>query len=698
MHILSLFIGGERLELFKDESVSLTQTIQNVKDIGSIFTDFSKSFTVPASKTNNRIFKHYYDDGIVDGFNANDKLPATILLNQQEFRRGFMALEGTKMRNNKPYAYRITFFGETVDLKKKLKEVGLQNVFESVTIYNHDYNIANVRNGLRGQLGLGTGNSVIYPLISHTERLFYDSGSHSAGSRNLSYQGTSNAHNQGIRYTDLKPALKLSKIIDEIQTFTGLEFNTTDSDSFFNTSTNELYDKMYLWLARQKGILGASYSGGETFRIPITQLGYINGDLQQWYDFGDPTTSQDADCYRSIIPTNQIPIPCRNSSISNGIWTTKGWYYDNGQGYPNWQQKSESFSYTITITSTSSEPFNIYVENVTQETYIQASSTGNVGTGTLSGLAYDILNPVPDATSLRFVVETQDPNFLFTADVKLKKTYSFVSFFSSGSTVQIDQRRDIAPTTALQRIVVGDQMPNIRVLEFLTGLFKMFNLTAFVQPDGKVKVMTLDNFFATGVERDITKYIDKNKSDIDFAIPYQEIAFRFQNPKTFLAFNYNEINNAKFGFLENATQLSSIQSTDRGNKYVITLPFEKVIYERLTDTDSVQTNISYGWAVDKDQNPTLNAPLLFIRRNTQTGSKPLSFYSGVNGNTAQSLPQYNRASNSLSNETINFGSEIDEWTGIVKSQSLFNDYYLNYIRDVFNAHYKRTRIANAARI
>ena len=42
MQSIQLYIGEERVEMFADESVQLTQTIQNVKDIGSIFTDFSK--------------------------------------------------------------------------------------------------------------------------------------------------------------------------------------------------------------------------------------------------------------------------------------------------------------------------------------------------------------------------------------------------------------------------------------------------------------------------------------------------------------------------------------------------------------------------------------------------------------------------------------------------------------------------------
>ena len=61
MQKLQLFISDTRVDLFKDESVSITQTIQNIKDIAKIFTEFTQTFTIPASKTNNILFKHYYD-------------------------------------------------------------------------------------------------------------------------------------------------------------------------------------------------------------------------------------------------------------------------------------------------------------------------------------------------------------------------------------------------------------------------------------------------------------------------------------------------------------------------------------------------------------------------------------------------------------------------------------------------------------
>ena len=51
----------ERVELFDFESIELNYSFQDVRDISKVFTDYSKTFYVPASPTNNKIFKHYYN-------------------------------------------------------------------------------------------------------------------------------------------------------------------------------------------------------------------------------------------------------------------------------------------------------------------------------------------------------------------------------------------------------------------------------------------------------------------------------------------------------------------------------------------------------------------------------------------------------------------------------------------------------------
>jgi hypothetical protein len=53
-----------QLELFNDEQIVVNSSVQNISDISKVFTDFSQSFTVPASTINNAIFKHFYQSDI----------------------------------------------------------------------------------------------------------------------------------------------------------------------------------------------------------------------------------------------------------------------------------------------------------------------------------------------------------------------------------------------------------------------------------------------------------------------------------------------------------------------------------------------------------------------------------------------------------------------------------------------------------
>ena len=55
MQKIQLYIQGTRMDMFDDESVSITDTIKNVQDISKVFTAFSRSFNLPASKENNKI-------------------------------------------------------------------------------------------------------------------------------------------------------------------------------------------------------------------------------------------------------------------------------------------------------------------------------------------------------------------------------------------------------------------------------------------------------------------------------------------------------------------------------------------------------------------------------------------------------------------------------------------------------------------
>ena len=246
MQNIELYIEGQRVELFKDETVSLTQTLKNAREVDKIFTEFTKTFTVPASKSNNKIFKHYYNFDIDGGFDARIKKAATIELNSHPFKDGKIKLEGVSLKDNKPYTYKITFFGNTVNLKDLVGEDKL-NVLTNLDSDSKIYASSNIKTAL--QLDPASANvDVIVPLITHTDRLYFQTSYNSGADGNLWYQS---GHQHGVLWSQLKYAIRIRKIVEAIESLYGLTF----SNDFFN-STNLPYNNLFMWLHRKKGDVG----------------------------------------------------------------------------------------------------------------------------------------------------------------------------------------------------------------------------------------------------------------------------------------------------------------------------------------------------------------------------------------------------------------------------------------------------------
>jgi len=657
----------ERLELFKDETILLTQTIQNARDIGSIFTDFSQSFTLPASKSNNKLFEFYYNSDIETGFNANDKRSAQILLNGSLFRKGFLALDGVELKQNNPFSYKVTFFGETVDIKKQLKDLTLRNLFEAYTALNHNYDVSTVSQGLVTSLFNG---KICYPLISHTERYFYDSSTHANGTRNLHYAGSGASQNQGVNFRDLKPAIKINEIFKRINETTDLQFDLTTG---FLASTNQDFQQLFLWLSRERGALGQSYTGGQLFQVNVNSITNFFADGGNLGGFVPPLTS-----FQGQTTNTDIVL-----SINNGIINM------SPKAYNLSLFGASDRELRIDWTVTSSSTYSMYMIDTLTNDII--SSKQNV-TGT-QFIAFQmdvfyIINPNPVA-AIQLRIETEDSSFVATA---MSLRVKYVYFFQNQIKTTYSKSTTLAPAALVNDIDVALQMPSIKVLDFLTGMFKMFNLTAFFQENNTIAVQTLDSYYNGGVQRDITDYVDVDKKNVNYPIPYQEIAFRYEKPKTFLAINFEEINGYQFGNLENSTQNQGVTQTDRGKKYVVKLPFEKMIYEPLFDQNGgTAENILYGYTVDKDRNPVAVMPLIFYRRNTNS-TNGYSIQNLGGSNQAAQRQTYNRPSNSYFQRTLNFNAEVDEFTGSVKPQSLFNNYYRNYISSLFSRQRRLVKI------
>jgi len=106
---VDIFIEDKQVDTFDDETIQITDSIQNAQDPNKIFTSFSKQFSLPATNRNNDIFKHFYDFNIVNSYDAKRKVKALIKINGIDFRKGFIQLNSVKLKNNKATSYNVFF-------------------------------------------------------------------------------------------------------------------------------------------------------------------------------------------------------------------------------------------------------------------------------------------------------------------------------------------------------------------------------------------------------------------------------------------------------------------------------------------------------------------------------------------------------------------------------------------------------------
>jgi hypothetical protein len=238
-----------RIEQFDDEKVSVTSSVQNFNDIGKLFTDYSQSFTIPASKINNSIFSHWYNSNVNDGFDHRRRYDSYIEVDTLFFKAGKLQIEKANKNDGYIENYQVTFYGNLTQLKDKFKEDKLQVVFGTAIglELNHSYTPAEVID----RISSGFTYDVRYPLVGNNRRLTYNDGS--------ATDVTTNAG--AIPWNDLFPAVRVNKIFAMISQYYGLEFTGT----FFE------YVQWYeLWLLLKNAELPRAYAPSQIVDFLIT--------------------------------------------------------------------------------------------------------------------------------------------------------------------------------------------------------------------------------------------------------------------------------------------------------------------------------------------------------------------------------------------------------------------------------------------
>ena len=670
MQKLQLYIEGQRVDLFKDETVSLTQTLQNVKDIGKIFTEFTKTFAIPASRVNNKIFKHYYNFDVSGGdttsaYDARNKQPATLELNDLPFKEGLIKLNGVKLKNNVAHTYNITFFGNTVNLKDILASSQLSSLQAwGDPKYNLIYGFSGVTTAMQSAQSSG---DIIVPLITHTNRLIYDSGVHNvfdpeATTNNIAHQGSGQQQQNGVQWDQFKYAIKLQAIIDAIQaeTFVGGQ-TLTFSDDFFNDATNDEFNNLYLWLHRKKGSVESPAQLLQNF-TQITELG---------------TTV--------CVPTNNCQPS--TSNVSNGVLALTA-------------QSPYRISFlTLNVTS----------PNTTSEYTVRVIRDGSQIVGEITGTGNQQLIIVPWNDSTYTVQIASSTTMVFPiSGIQWTVSWSNIPF-GTPSGIGTDGQMIYSnaatfTTTAFTEFNINEQMPKMTIIDFLSGIFNMFNLTAYVDGTGTIVVRTLDSYYAAGsaIPINIDKYLDTTNSTVNVALPFKNIQFAYKGLGTLLAKQFEQENNLGWGTLSYSLN-GDIFDAPTGS-YKVELPFEHLQYKRLYNLQGgAATAVQFGYFVDDNLESYFGSPLIFygIRQVNTTNIR----IRDTESTSVADINDYFIPSNTLaldsgtSKVSIHFGNEINEYQArqpavdpLAFTDTLFYTKYRTYIRNVFDVSRRITKV------
>ena len=659
-------VNYTRLDLFKDETISLTQTIQDVKDPAKIFTNFSKTFSLPASKTNNKFFKHYHNfiQSSNFSFDARKKKDAKIELNSLPFQRGKIRLEGVDLKNGRPDTYRITFFGD-LDLKEVLGDSKLQDL-DFLDNFDVTYTSSDVKTALTSTSGSGNvtvgsetfTTPTLVSLIGNSQRGFflnvtspvtspsyYDATKEEVNISGGNLSTTNSAQYSGYYWKDLVYSLRLYVIIKAIEDQYDL---ITFSNDFFN-DTNVGFYNLYMLCQRNAGKilegLGSSYT-------PNKQTGksYFNA-----YNYHP----------NNLILSERVFIIYSLASYQNFQFALRVIYSTStGNIYVDLRNKS-----TNQIETT-------FTYAVGQSNALRSFSLGN---GT-----YELIFRADNN-------ETVD-NFSFDLFGNFDN-YDTTSI----ATGDVDANFDI-PT---QGFSIKQNIPDIKIIDFLSGIFKMFNLTAYKE-DGKIYVKTLDSYYSGGTVRDVTEYVDSTTKTIDKALPYREIDFKYEDTNNILAKNHKEQFQSDWG---SATYNDDGTLDSNNQAYEIVLPFQHMKFEKLVG------GLQVGHLLDDKQAAYLGKPVIYYpihSSNTGETAPSINLLSSINGYDGGTSNAYEANVDAYwipSNtpailntgagypESIHFNVEKNEWNDSeAYIDTLFEKYYKAYVTNVFRFNERLTKI------
>lgn len=468
--MLRLLLDGNEMDLYEDVSVNLTLQFSDVQNVNSPAGSFSQTFRIPATANNLDYFGAIDDTTAVDIVNVKQRIPAEILSDTIPILSGFCQVKAVYLQKERYADIELVFFGGAVDLKSAVGDGFISEL--DLSALNHEVNRTNIENSW-----LATSTSpapyVRYGVI--------DKG------YNWSADNPPWTSSQGIYQNQLTPFVSVYSILDAIITEAGFTWES----SFFGDPASTSSTTRYMYTPCNNGNLNPPEDGGSpdnTVRVNLngdvttTHPGSATGTLgfdDSFQDAYDPEDNWDNTTFRYTAPENAI------YSLSIRVWGTLGDFPSSPAGphsvgvsiYKNGSLYSDIFSDALLGANLIKQ----FDETIT----LTGSDAIELNTGDYLDFRYSLVgNAKLYGNSLRYC------------------------------SVQVI---NVSPPVSLFDVDIAGSLPEVKQIDFLTGLQKVFNLV-FVPDKNKPSHLMIEPFqdyVATGTQKDWTDKVDYSK-DLTF--------------------------------------------------------------------------------------------------------------------------------------------------------------------------------------
>ena len=555
------------LDMYGATDVNVILNIKDIREPQSIKANYTKSFDIPSTHTNDVFFAGISEQGFYPtSFNPNKKVEAQLMMDDQLMISGYIQLNSVS-KEDKERSYNITIFGEVANLFTILGEAELRDL--NLTNYNHKWTQDNIKNSwdtsiIRNNTSIPylKGRGYVYP---------------------YEWRGQSDVSIMNVE--DFLPSIYIKELVDKSFAKAGIFYQSDFLNGSFFKSLILNYNKTHIYLSEEQ-------KKEREFSANVTS------DVKLFVMY--PTVAKSSGNY-TIPFDNEISDPSNLFVVK--YFTPKNKQFSSLGGTVKLKVKyiptvSPSSPWLITGPNMTC---NVWLYDFTASKPIASDivefihNTGaNLGPSIVEGECFIDYTGILEANHKYGIIV----NFTVPAGPNASK---FVTSLGQavGGTIECYLAKDTEFINAIQQnwLYEGDEIDftqilpdKVKIKDFLTSISKMFNLYWLPIKDNLFKIEPRDVLYNSGSITDWTGKLDNN--DTVTIVPMAELndkSYKFTYTEDTDFYNENYTGEFDDIYGEKTIEIDNDFVTDENLTQVIFAP------SPLTVREGDQTKVMNGY-------------------------------------------------------------------------------------------------------